>query len=212
MKIVRNMLVAAGLAAVAIAISCSSSEEPTATPTSVPPTATSVPDPTATTVPTEAPVTVAPTATAIAQATAEAKVQATIAAEESAIAEQKAAEAAKQAEEEDVDFDPRSGGVFRLLGSDPTTLDPALTTDSTAYEIVVELFSGLTRLTDDPREPIVLDLAESFTVSSDGTVYRFVLWEGLEFSDGVQSRRSTSSGLGSGRLCRKRDRRLLRSS
>ena len=184
MKIVRNMLVAAGLAAVAIAISCSSSEEPTATPTSVPPTATSVPDPTATTVPTEAPVTVAPTATAIAQATAEAKVQATIAAEESAIAEQKAAEAAKQAEEEDVDFDPRSGGVFRLLGSDPTTLDPALTTDSTAYEIVVELFSGLTRLTDDPREPIVLDLAESFTVSSDGTVYRFVLWEGLEFSDG----------------------------
>ena len=184
MKIVRNMLVVAGLAAVAIAISCSSSEEPTAMPTSVPPTATSVPDPTATTVPTEAPVTVAPTATAIAQATAEAKVQATIAAEESAIAEQKAAEADKQAEEEDVDFDPRSGGVFRLLGSDPTTLDPALTTDSTAYEIVVELFSGLTRLTDDPREPIVLDLAESFTVSSDGTVYRFVLWEGLEFSDG----------------------------
>ena len=101
-------------------------------------------------------------------------------AEETATAMQQAAEE----EEEEIDFDPRRGGVFRLLGSDPTTLDPALTTDSTSYDIVLEIFGGLMRLTDDPNEPIVLDLAESFTVSSDGTMYRFVLREGIEFSDG----------------------------
>lgn len=72
-----------------------------------------------------------------------------------------------------------------MLGSDPTTFDPALTTDSTSYDIVLELFSGLVRLTDDPNQPIVTDLAESFTVSSDGTVYRFVLREGVVFSDGT---------------------------
>ena len=182
---IRNLLIAGALFATAFAIACSSPEEPTATATSIPPTATatSVPQPTATSEPTEEPSSVAPTATAIAEATAEAKAQATASAEETATSEQQI-EAEQVQEEDERDFDPRQGGVFRLLGSDPTTLDPALTTDSTSYEIVVELFGGLMRLTDNPNEPIVLDLAESFTVSSDGTTYRFVLREGIEFSDG----------------------------
>ena len=183
MKMVRNLLIAGIFLAVIFSVGCSSPEEPTATPTSIPPTATPIPEPTATPSPTEPPVSVAPTATAIAEATAEAKALETAEAEEAATAAMQAEEAAKK-QAEKARLDPRSGGVFRLLGRDPTTLDPALTTDSTAYEIVVELFSGLMSLTDDPNEPIVLDLAESFTVSSDGTVYRFVLREGLEFSDG----------------------------
>ena len=102
-----------------------------------------------------------------------------MAAEETATAEMKEAEAADEEE-----FDARRGGVFKLLGSDPTTLDPALTTDSTSYEIVTEVFGGLMRLTDSPNEPVVLDLAESFTVGSDGTIYRFKLREDAVFSDG----------------------------
>ena len=183
MKMVRNLLIAGIFLAVIFSVACSSPEEPTATPTSIPPTATQIPEPTATPSPTEPPVSVAPTATAIAEATAEAKALETAEADEAAAAAIQAEEAAKK-QAEKARLDPRSGGVFRLLGRDPTTLDPALTTDNTAYEIVVELYSGLMRLTDDPNEPIVLDLAESFTVSSDGTVYRFVLREGLEFSDG----------------------------
>ena len=180
---VRNLLIAGVVLTTVFAIACASPEAPTATP--MPATSTPIPptvalQPTATSEPTEEPSSVAPTATAIAEATAEAKAQATASAEETATAMQQAAEE----EEEEIDFDPRRGGVFRLLGSDPTTLDPALTTDSTSYDIVLEIFGGLMRLTDDPNEPIVLDLAESFTVSSDGTVYRFVLREGIEFSDG----------------------------
>ena len=165
------------------AIGCASSE-PTSTP--VPPTATTIPEPTATPIPTEEPEpeaassSVAPTATAIAEATSTAVAEATASAEETATAAMEEAE--EEVEEREVDA--RSGGIFRLLGSDPTTLDPALTTDSTSYDIVLKIFSGLMRLTDDPNSPIVPDLAESFTVSQDGTVYRFILRENLEFSDG----------------------------
>ncbi len=196
MKFVHRLLIGGvALTAVALAIGCAS-EDPTATP--VPPTATSVP-PTATSVPTEAPEPtrdttssgVAPTATAIAEATAQARADATAEAEEKAASEvtaeaDEAMAEAKEAEQpEDQAFDARQGGVFRLLGTDPTTLDPALTTDSTSFDIVVEIFGGLVRLTDDPNQPIVNDLAESFTVSEDGTLYRFKLRENGMFSDGT---------------------------
>ena len=180
MKFVPQLLIAGVVIAVMFVVGCSS-EEPTATP--VPPTATAVPQP-PTATPAPEPTlasssSVAPTATAIAEATAAAVAEATTAAEETATAVMKEAE-----EEEDVEFDPRRGGVFRLLGTDPTTLDPALTTDSTSYDIVLKIFGGLMRLTDDPNNPIIPDLAESFTVSQDGTVYRFKLRENLVFSDG----------------------------
>ena len=187
MKFASRLLIVGVAFAVMFAVGCSSAE-PTATP--IPPTATAVPQPTATTVPTEAPEaetssSVAPTATAIAAATSTAIAEATVdveaamAAEETATAEMKAADAADQEE-----FASRRGGIFKLLGSDPATLDPALTTDSTSYDIVTEVFGGLMRLTDNPNEPVVLDLAESFTVSAEGTVYRFKLREDAVFSDG----------------------------
>ena len=78
----------------------------------------------------------------------------------------------------------RSGGVFRRRWSDPPTLDPALVTDGTSYGLVIELFSGLVKLTGDSDEPIVSDLAESYTVSNAGKTYKFILREGLKFSDG----------------------------
>ena len=194
MKVVPRLLITGVSLAVIFAIGCAS-EDPTATPvpptaTSVLPPATSVP-PTATQVPTQEPEptkettssSVAPTATAIAEATAQAQADATAEAVVEAEAEAKAIEEADEAEERV--FDARQGGIFRLLGTDPTTLDPALTTDSTSYEIVVEIFGGLVRLNDNPNEPIVNDLAEGYTVSEDGTVYRFKLRENAMFSDGT---------------------------
>lgn len=189
MKFASRLLITGVVFAAMFAIGCSS-EEPTATP--VPPTATAVPQPTSTTVPTEEPESpavssVAPTATAIAEATSAAVAEATTEAATAATAEaNETATAEMEALEEVVEreFDPRRGGTFKLLGSDPTTLDPALTTDSTSYEIVTEVFGGLMRLTNNPNEPVVLDLAESFTVSSDGTLYRFKLHEDAVFSDG----------------------------
>ena len=78
----------------------------------------------------------------------------------------------------------RYGGVFKRIWGDPPTLDPALVTDATSYEVVIEIFSGLVKLTGDTNNPVVTDLAESFTVSQDGKTYKFVLRDGLKFSDG----------------------------
>ncbi len=77
-----------------------------------------------------------------------------------------------------------AGGVFRRLWADPPTLDPALVTDGTSYDIVIELFSGLVKLTGDANEPIVADLAESYSVSNAGKTYTFKLRDGLKFNDG----------------------------
>lgn len=77
-----------------------------------------------------------------------------------------------------------TGGVFRRLWADPPTLDPALVTDGTSYDIVIELFSGLVKLTGDANEPIVSDLAESYTVSNEGKTYTFKLRDDLKFNDG----------------------------
>ena len=77
-----------------------------------------------------------------------------------------------------------TGGVFRRLWADPPTLDPALVTDGTSYDIVIELFSGLVKLTGDANEPIVMDLAESYSVSNEGKTYTFILKDDLKFNDG----------------------------
>jgi oligopeptide transport system substrate-binding protein len=80
------------------------------------------------------------------------------------------------------DFDSRAGGTFRRLWADPPTLDPHQVTDTTSAGLVVELFSGLVRLSRELE--IVPDLAESWEISEGGTVYTFTLREDLKFSDG----------------------------
>ncbi|MBI4219148.1 MAG: hypothetical protein HY682_03315 [Chloroflexi bacterium] len=78
----------------------------------------------------------------------------------------------------------KQGGVFKRLWADPPTLDPHQVSDTTSAAIVVEIFSGLVRLgTDLKIEP---ELAESYTVSNNGTVYEFKLRPDLKFSDGSQ--------------------------
>ena len=80
--------------------------------------------------------------------------------------------------------DPKQGGVFNTLWSDPPTLDPHLVTDGTSYGIVIEIYSGLVRWGSNPSTPFEPDLAESWSVLEDGTVYEFKLRNGLEFSNG----------------------------
>ena len=85
-------------------------------------------------------------------------------------------------EVEDPITEAPAGGVFRRVWSDPPTLDPALVTDTTSSGVVVEVFSGLVALDTDLR--LVPDLAESWEISPDGTVYTFTLRPDATFHDG----------------------------
>ncbi len=76
----------------------------------------------------------------------------------------------------------RGGGTLNLIGGDPPTLDPALAQDATSAEYIVELYSGLVTL--DSELEVVPDLAESWDISEDGTVYTFHLREDAQFHNG----------------------------
>jgi len=75
------------------------------------------------------------------------------------------------------------GATLNLPGADPPTLDPALTTDATSAEYIVEIFSGLVTLNSDME--VVPDIAKSWEVSEDGKVYTFHLRDDVKFHDGM---------------------------
>ena len=77
--------------------------------------------------------------------------------------------------------EPLPTGTFRRLWSDPPTLDPHLTGDTTSAGIVTEVFSGLVTLDTDLK--LVPDIAESWTIE-DGTVYTFKLRPNAKFHNG----------------------------
>jgi ABC-type transport system substrate-binding protein len=95
-------------------------------------------------------------------------------------------EAAESPEDEAEEAPPPApsadGQVLTVPGGDPPTLDPHLSGDATSAEYVVEIFSGL--VTFDRDLNIVPDLAESWEVSDDGTVYIFHLREDARFHNG----------------------------
>jgi ABC-type transport system substrate-binding protein len=73
-------------------------------------------------------------------------------------------------------------GALRYLGSEIKTLDPAFINDASDVQLLLQLYAGLTRL-DEDGEPYP-SLAESWTVSDDGSTYTFTLRDDLTFSDG----------------------------
>ena len=77
--------------------------------------------------------------------------------------------------------EPLPTGTFRRLWSDPPTLDPHLTGDTTSAGIVTEVFSGLVTLDTDLK--LVPDIAESWTIEG-GTVYTFKLRPNAKFHNG----------------------------
>jgi len=74
------------------------------------------------------------------------------------------------------------GGSLSLYGTDPLTLDPAVSGDMTSHECLMQLFSGLVRLDADLE--LVPDIARDWQVSKDGRTYTFRLRRGVKFHDG----------------------------
>jgi oligopeptide transport system substrate-binding protein len=79
---------------------------------------------------------------------------------------------------------PAGEGVLNLYGIDPYTLDPAVSSEMTSHEYIMQLFSGLVRLGDN-LEPAP-DIAQSWQVSDDGRTYTFYLRQDVKFQDGRQ--------------------------
>lgn len=80
---------------------------------------------------------------------------------------------------------PRSGGVFLAPSGNLLIPDPALFSPSGRVEpLLGEIYSGLMRLTDDPKDALRTDLAERYTIL-DGVKYEFMLKRDLRFSDGT---------------------------
>jgi oligopeptide transport system substrate-binding protein len=75
-----------------------------------------------------------------------------------------------------------SGGVLNLYGNDPTTLDPAMSSDAGSHEYIIQIFNGLVRL-DENLEPAP-DIAAKWDMSKDGRVYTFHLRDNVRFHNG----------------------------
>lgn len=70
---------------------------------------------------------------------------------------------------------PLYGGTLVIAGSDPGTLNPAVTSAGNVHPVTGHIFNGLVRLDHDFQpQP---DLAEDWEVSEDGTTYTFELAE-----------------------------------
>lgn len=76
--------------------------------------------------------------------------------------------------------------TLNLYGIDPFTLDPAVSSEMTSHEYIMQLFSGLVRLGDE-LEPVP-DIAERWQVSSDGKTYTFYLQHDVKFNNGREVR------------------------
>jgi oligopeptide transport system substrate-binding protein len=72
------------------------------------------------------------------------------------------------------------------LSSEPQTIDPALNTTIDAAIMINHMFEGLMKYKDDGKGNATLTTgqAKSYSVSSDGTVYTFVLRDDAKWSDG----------------------------
>ncbi len=80
---------------------------------------------------------------------------------------------------------PRRGGALTLASfGDMRTLDPANVADGIAPQVLQAMFAGLVDY--DTQGQIQPELAKRYSVSSDGTHYRFVLREGVRFHDGEE--------------------------
>jgi len=80
---------------------------------------------------------------------------------------------------------PAVGGtLYYVLGGDPDTLDPQLSTGGAMYQ--VSQFLGGSLIAKDPETGEYIPyLAESWTVAEDGLSYDFKLKEDIKFHDGT---------------------------
>src|SRR5688572_1975329 len=79
---------------------------------------------------------------------------------------------------------PKSGGTLRVAWeADITGLDPYISPGVQSWYVAGNLFNSL--LTIDSELNYVPDLAESWEILENGTVYVFHLRKGVKFSDGT---------------------------
>jgi oligopeptide transport system substrate-binding protein len=74
------------------------------------------------------------------------------------------------------------GGTLKLYGSNPYSLDPAVSSDANSSSYIIQIFNGLLRL-DDNLEPAP-DIASSWEISQDKMTYTFHLRQDVVFQDG----------------------------
>jgi ABC-type transport system substrate-binding protein len=89
---------------------------------------------------------------------------------------------ATKTEDKGDDPGPAGAGELRIRGDDPLVLDPAVAQDAGSAFYIVEIFAGLVRL-DADLQPAP-DIAESWDMSDDGTVFTFRLNPKATFHDG----------------------------
>jgi oligopeptide transport system substrate-binding protein len=80
------------------------------------------------------------------------------------------------------DTDGGSRTLRRGLPGDPRTLDPQLADDNYSFQVVRDLYEGLTA--EDPAGQIVPGVANSWTIDASGKVYTFHLRPDAKWSDG----------------------------
>lgn len=79
---------------------------------------------------------------------------------------------------------PRRGGsITEGIVGNPRFINPLLAQKEVDRDLTMLIYSGLLRL--DENGELVPDLAESWEVSTDGTLYTVVLKDGLTFHDGT---------------------------
>lgn len=79
---------------------------------------------------------------------------------------------------------PRQGGVLRVLSEPAVCLDPRAVDEVYESAVVRQVYEGL--LAFDPSLRLIPGLARSWTISPDGTTYRFFLRPGIQFHDGTR--------------------------
>ncbi len=77
---------------------------------------------------------------------------------------------------------PAGSGDLSLFDTSPSSLDPAMCSDSSSASYIVNVFSGLVTL--DRELEVIGDIAESWEVSADGRTYTFHLRDGVKFHSG----------------------------
>jgi len=79
--------------------------------------------------------------------------------------------------------EPQQGGTYRRpLANNPSSLDPALITDTYGHTVAQQIFDGLVQY--DGSLTITPAIAESWTGSRDGRVWTFTLRKGVRFHHG----------------------------
>jgi oligopeptide transport system substrate-binding protein len=75
-----------------------------------------------------------------------------------------------------------TGPTLNLFGTDPLTLDPAVTSEVNSTSYILQIFSGLIALDDNLQT--VPDIAKEWTTNTNGTIYTFQLRNDVKFQDG----------------------------